>query len=619
MNTVLGQGINNPPAPQVALHDATPATMAALAGSNNVAFLPVLTTEHQAHTNSQWNTLVSNGDSPFEASRLANQIMSQASLGYEARPPRIHTHCCAPLTHRRTQAYIFKFSSGTSVQGGITKSGIHWGENSAAPYPIGDTNLAGEAAAQMIPYLINAKTLGTCAFPTALQAGSQNTNYLVSGVYLFCVVVQDGPRRHIIIINDMNGLGASGGSVTAAAPSGDPSFPAPAGIALTLTFDLSGMNIPLGSYVAINEVSSPSYWGETSYLGALSSSLLTRVLPPFGVMRITTSNVAQQHVGGVGIAVPCTGAATLVAGANSARNFGSQRNLYVGTSVSSVHDTTSVAILKFDISAVLNAAGNANNVVLEVTASQVTSNSEASVLSVVGINPCTGTAWDDGSITWNAASFVVSPPVGPITMILNNFVQLDGIDPGNDFCGHITVQAADAGAVKRVDVTDYVRTAARGGATTVAFLLARRFRSNGVCVGTTTCPNSCSRGVCTLGKGNAAGPYAADDLDAGASVGFFSDASATNPPLLRILADTTFPAAAAYTPTSVLCPKSPPPPSPAPPSPKAPVRCLLSALRGMRCFAVALRGMLRYPRCFLHRSKPLCFALLCFACSRSLC
>ncbi len=87
MNTVLGQGINNPPAPQVALHDATPATMAALAGSNNVAFLPVLTTEHQAHTNSQWNTLVSNGDSPFEASRLANQIMSQASLGYEARPP----------------------------------------------------------------------------------------------------------------------------------------------------------------------------------------------------------------------------------------------------------------------------------------------------------------------------------------------------------------------------------------------------------------------------------------------------------------------------------------------------------------------------------------------------
>jgi hypothetical protein len=33
---------------------------------------------------SQWNTLQSNGDMPFEASRLASQIISQAQLGYEA-------------------------------------------------------------------------------------------------------------------------------------------------------------------------------------------------------------------------------------------------------------------------------------------------------------------------------------------------------------------------------------------------------------------------------------------------------------------------------------------------------------------------------------------------------
>jgi hypothetical protein len=124
--------------------------------------------------------------------------------------------------------------------------------------------MAGEAAAQMIPYMINAKTLGTCAYPTALQAGSQSTNYLISGQYLYCVAVQDGSRRHIIVINDMNGLGTSGGSVTAAAPSGDPSFPAPSGIAITLTFDLAGMGIPLGSYVTINEVSSPSYWVRSS-------------------------------------------------------------------------------------------------------------------------------------------------------------------------------------------------------------------------------------------------------------------------------------------------------------------------------------------------------------------
>jgi hypothetical protein len=85
---------------QLQLHDDTPSTLDALAGTNNLGTIPVLTTEHQSHTNSQWNTLVSNGDFPFEASRLANQIISQAALGYEARPPRIHA-CCSACCARR--------------------------------------------------------------------------------------------------------------------------------------------------------------------------------------------------------------------------------------------------------------------------------------------------------------------------------------------------------------------------------------------------------------------------------------------------------------------------------------------------------------------------------------
>jgi hypothetical protein len=535
---------------QQQLHDDTPSTLDALAGTNNVGIIPVLTTEHQAHTNSQWNTLMSNGDAPFEASRLANQIVSQAALGYEA--------------------YIFKFSSGISVQGGITKSGIHWAENSAAPYPIGDTNMAGEAAAQIIPYMVNAKNLGGCSWPSTLTS----LNYLVSGVYLYCIVVQDGNRRHIIVVNDLNGMGTSGGSVTAAAPSGDPTFPAPSGMAVTMSFDLGGLNVPLDSYVVINEVSTPSYWGETSYMAALTSStLITHVLPPFGVMRITTSLMEQQHApGDVGLPILPVGAATLVAGAHSDANFGRQSNLYVGTSTTAVHDTTSVAILNFDLSGVLNAAGNANNVVLELTVSQVTSSSEASVLSVVGLNTCTGTQWDENTITWNSASFVLTQPTGPVTQILNNFVTLDGIDPGNDMCGHITVEGADVGNVQRVDVTQYVVAAVNGGTTSVGFVIARRFRSNGVCVGN-ACPNTCTAGVCMPGKGNLAGPYPADDLDAGASVAFFSDSTA-NPPVLRLFTDVTYPAADAFSPTTQMCTTPPPPaplaPIPNPPNPPAP-------------------------------------------------
>jgi hypothetical protein len=206
--------------------------------------------------------------------------------------------------------------------------------------------MAGEAAAQMIPYMINAKNIGTCSWPAAFSAGSQAFNYLTSGTYVSCVVVQDGNRRHIILVNDLNGQGQSGGSVTPTAPSGDPTYPPPTGIALTFTFDLAGMGVPLNSYVAVNEVSSPSYWGETSYLDALSSStVVTRTLPPFGVMRITTSKVDQQHVGGVGLTVPCAGAASLVGGVNADTNYGLQQNLFVGTSTTTVHDSTTVAIM----------------------------------------------------------------------------------------------------------------------------------------------------------------------------------------------------------------------------------------------------------------------------------
>ena len=558
VNGVLGQGINNPPPPTPQLHDDSPDVLAALEGTNNVGFMPVLTTEHQAHTNSQWNTLMSNGDSPFEASRLTNQIISQAALGYES--------------------YIFKFSSGTSVQGGITKSGIHWGENSAAPYPIGDSNLAGESAALIIPFLTNSRPFGTCQFPAALLKANQATNYLVSGSYLMCLTVQDTPQRRVILINnDMNGLGSSGGSTTVAAPSGDPSYPPPSGSPVVITIDLAGLNVPLNSFVAIQEVSSPSYWGENSFLARLTTTtVLTRTLPAFGSWRITTSNMAQQHdENGLGLLVASTMSATIAAGANLNVNLGRQQNIYAGTSNTLVHDGTTVALVQFDISDYLYAAVNANNIFFEVKTSQVTANSETSVLTVVGINPCTGAQWDDTTITWNNAGFLVTPPTRIVNKILYNYVRLDGLDPGNDMVGHITVQSTSIGQWERVDVTHYVTLAVSKGATSVAFAIARRFRTNGVCTGN-ACPNICTAGVCQPSAGNLAGPYPADDLDSGATVAFYSDDSAY-PPALRILTDTQFDVDTPYTAEVDMCivppppaPHAPPPEPPYPPTPPPP-------------------------------------------------
>ncbi len=65
-----------------ALHDETGVAASGL--TTNLVNMPVLLTEHQAHTNGAWNSLSSNCDSPFEASRLANQIISQAVQGFES-------------------------------------------------------------------------------------------------------------------------------------------------------------------------------------------------------------------------------------------------------------------------------------------------------------------------------------------------------------------------------------------------------------------------------------------------------------------------------------------------------------------------------------------------------
>ena len=446
-----------------------------------------------------------------------------------------------------------------SGAGGITKSGIHWGDNTVAPYPIGDSSLSGETMALMTPFLVGQQPLLTCAPPTSY------TNF---GGFLFCVTVQDNSagtnRYHMILNNDYNGLGSSGGSAA------DPTYPAPTGQAFALTVDFAGMNVNTQSFAIINEVSSPNYFGEISdYISFANqqSRVVTHTVPPFGSIRITVPQNAQTEN-----VIASTASVTLVAGANVGNNFGSSSYLTVATSTTSTHDTTSVALIEFDLTGYTAAAASAQMAILELTVASASINHEATVLSVVGINPCVGATWSESTITFNGASWVVTPPTGVISGIVNNFVKLGpqpGAGPGNAFVGHITINALDAGALKRVEVTDYVSNAAAGGMTRVAFLVARRFRTNGVCIGN-NCPGSCVAGVCTPGPGNVAGYTPADDLDAGASASFYSDDAAQGGPVLRILADSTV-SGSVTPPVPNLCgvvPKyPPPPPSPSPPSP----------------------------------------------------
>ena len=94
-------------------HDESGVTASTI--STNLVNMPVLLTEHQSHTNGNWNSLASNCDSTFEASRLANQILSQAILGYEsyifkARLVRCIAALASLLTYRLLHASVFRHS-----------------------------------------------------------------------------------------------------------------------------------------------------------------------------------------------------------------------------------------------------------------------------------------------------------------------------------------------------------------------------------------------------------------------------------------------------------------------------------------------------------------------------
>ena len=80
---------------------------------------PVIITEFNAHTSADWDQINTSGNDPSEASRLASQILNL-------------------VASRASSIYVFKFSMTPSFSASreLAKNGIHFAENSQAPYHI---------------------------------------------------------------------------------------------------------------------------------------------------------------------------------------------------------------------------------------------------------------------------------------------------------------------------------------------------------------------------------------------------------------------------------------------------------------------------------------------------
>jgi hypothetical protein len=435
--------------------------------------LPVIITEHASLTSGNWQQQGDNSDYQYHAARLAAQLLYCAASGFET--------------------YVFKFSmqpSGSMPRAStmVVKSGLHFGDNSVAPYSIGDTTMSGKAMSLITPYTTGAKPLLTCAgFSSAYQS---------------CVVVQDTGKFHIFLVNDFDRVGQ------------------PTGINpdKSITLSLKPLGIAANSQVIITELSSGKY-GEVSTIvpvASLGSAMtLNYVLQAYGTARITVPMAAQN------VKVLATQAdAALFAGTNTFSNFGMLTALTVGTSFSAIHDATSIALVQFNMSAGYNAA---NVAVLELTVQNAPQAS--AIYHVIGINPNSPPVWAEKNISWGTATWAVSQPKTLISSISQNFMLIGpGAGNGNVLAGHITVAPTDAGVTKRVDVTRFITAAANSGSCTVTFMIARRYRKNAQ---------------------SPASPFGdvipSDDLSSG-SVVFSGREAATGAPALRVFSDVTAPA-----------------------------------------------------------------------------
>jgi hypothetical protein len=392
------------------------------------------------------------------------------------------------LTLSAATTDIFKFSSTPSNHAGIIKSGLHWGENEVFPYPVGDTTKSGEASRMIIAPMVGRAGAGR------RQLYSCTTS--TQSAFRPCSLVEDNDVFTVLLVND-GVISATSGSKMGQGFS----------TSVNLAPLVSTLLLTSGSVAVVNELSSAGYYSEVSALPVVSAATgwtFTIQVPAWSVISITLPTGAQTVT-----QLAPTGDASVFAGANAGTNYGAADTLSVGTSITEVHDTTSVAFIKFDAS---QFTAGMSSALLELSVAS-TSASGPSIMTVLALSPATADAWAEGAITWTGAGFALNATVaGVVSTVVNNFVRTDN---GHSIAGHLTVNPGDVGVLKRVDVTDAVRA---GGV--VGFLIARRMRNSAY-----------------TGNYAPVGGIPADTLNGGDAVTFFSKESAViaNRPSLRVI------------------------------------------------------------------------------------
>ena len=277
---------------------------------------------------------------------------------------------------------------------------------------------------------------------------------------------------------------------------------------INLAINLSAWGIDANTLIIVELVGN-GYFGEVYGLltpAALNSSFYLR---SSSLVRLTVQT-GTQTVSTTAASSSCT----LKAGTNSAVSSCSSSVVSVGTSNSTAHESTNVALLKFNLnqSTMSSIKKTVLNMSFVLASSNMAMTSNMTVM-IVGLTNYTA----NSSPSWTNSGFLSALNSGTaIDHIYENFFNWScSYNP--QIAGHLTISSANFinGVTKLVDVSEYVSSVIAKGLSSLTFVVFRPFRHEMIRI-----DNSTDYGT-----------DLADDLSNGAVVSF-SSASSANPPTL---------------------------------------------------------------------------------------
>ena len=448
--------------------------------------IPLIITEHNSHTSSDWNDIKSTPDNDFEASRLSSQIMNIILSNVKSH-------------------YVFKFSITPSFSStrDVAMNGLHWGEIEQDPFDLADTTLSAESMRLLTTKLIKSKI-----YPIIDSNDSSiYRNYILVNS---SSTLNDDLFYYLYAINDKDEN-------------------------VTLLINLNQLNndINENTKLIVEEVNA-NYWNEVSNIIELNSSKQISInLNSYTTMRIAIQK-GKQNINIINSTYSCTLRAGLNSNINECNNY---LNL-IGTSNTINHENTCVSLIKFN-----NINNNNNNnfksgkTILKLNIQDVIINGPFSdmIIMILGIRNVPND-WIQSTISWTKLSDTTLNDPTTSTNNNNNSNILNRLDSGIlingiyknfinwssstniSIVGHfiikyddITKDNNDKLKERMIDVSDYVNDMINSNLYDLTFILYRPFRHPSY----------------KTGYGN----LEADDLSNGTFVKFFGSYS-QNPPTL---------------------------------------------------------------------------------------